>query len=267
MSFTNAWGRHEHESRDDWFYCQYQSFTNNMCSFEEFLCRKWFIATATMMVRSNIIIVSRLYAFALGGDFVIQLSAGAQGPFVYLDEVCAVNRRHAGGVSYRMGKCTEDLYTHGYPNYVWVLWVFSQCVSLDERAFRARDEKVKDTLREMVRYLLRKETGRSVPAAVHVEAEIVRTLETNRPAEAAETSLEVGGSLRSVTSNTVSEEIRAYYRAQTRSFAEARNVRQLIEIAAGLVKSRTLSVFEFTKTFGLASVVLLNAWRVRHSDK
>ncbi len=123
LTFHNAWMRHE-DSRKDYFINH--GLNKEEFDFRDLVPRGWFIATASMICRTKLVIFPKMFAFTVGGDLVVHLNLSLQGPVRYLNFVGSVYRIHEKGVSNSFNKRGNHLHEKILPDRFWVYWLFGR---------------------------------------------------------------------------------------------------------------------------------------------
>jgi glycosyltransferase involved in cell wall biosynthesis len=131
LVFHNAWVKHD-DSRLDYFINQ--NLPQERFTLDDIIERNWFIATASMVFRSDKFDYPGCLSFTKGGDMVIQMSSCLHGDAVFHNEVASVYRRHDGGVSHEFWQLGDFHFHTLLPNHIWTFWIFGARVADDRHA-------------------------------------------------------------------------------------------------------------------------------------
>lgn len=83
---------------------------NHYPSTEDIIIRHWFIATASLFYRNNIITFPSWTNGIINGDYLLELLLAREGKFYYMDDVMAVYRQEGQGISTTLNSHKTDLY-------------------------------------------------------------------------------------------------------------------------------------------------------------
>ncbi len=126
LVFHNCWVRYVDSTKD---YLMNQNLGKDRFTIDDVLSMDWFIATASIMIRTIHLSIPECLRFSHGGDIIMHMMAALNGEIRYLDEVGGVYRRHSGGVSDPFWTNPRLYIEELAPNQIWVLWVFDKQVS------------------------------------------------------------------------------------------------------------------------------------------
>ncbi|MCC5917293.1 MAG: glycosyltransferase [Cryomorphaceae bacterium] len=103
MSTHNAWIKYEYIKKDDELFNEFGKFEKAIFNFEDVL-NKWFIPSASMVVRRNVIDnLPDWFKTVYNGDWTLQLLASLSGEIHYLDDAMCVYRRNDKSLSFKVG--------------------------------------------------------------------------------------------------------------------------------------------------------------------
>ncbi|MBD2209700.1 glycosyltransferase [Nostoc linckia FACHB-104] len=120
ICFHNAWVKHT-ESKNDYF--MNSNINKDVFDITDIIKLDWFIATASMVFRNNIIELPDWLDNLMVADMPLQLLLSEHGKFKYLDEVMSVYRRHENGINVWF---SQHYYTKVIPNKILMYSYFHE---------------------------------------------------------------------------------------------------------------------------------------------
>lgn len=97
---------------------------NNYPTTEDIINRRWFIATASLMFRNNVITLPDWFLTVVNGDYALELLLAQKGKFYYMDDVMAVYRQHKDSSSAYLNSKTIFLYSKLIELYKYLINVY-----------------------------------------------------------------------------------------------------------------------------------------------
>ena len=118
LCFHNTWVMHPSLSSKDFFL----NHGNEQKSFylNDIINKQWFISTSSILCCKKALEGGNTLNFSRSGDIVIQVLAACRGSIIFLDDVCSVYRRHAGGVAFAWHKNEKFSKEKMRPNHFWI---------------------------------------------------------------------------------------------------------------------------------------------------
>ena len=82
----------------------------NYPTIEDIVSKKWFIATASLMFRNNVITLPNWFINVVNGDYALELLLAVKGDFYFMHDIMSVYRHHEASVSSDLNKRKIYLY-------------------------------------------------------------------------------------------------------------------------------------------------------------
>lgn len=234
LVFHNAWVSNDN-SKDDYFQCR--GFDREEATLRDIIEREWFIATGSIVHRRNNKTFDRLLNFSFGGDFVLLLSAAAQGPLRYIDKGWSVYRKHGGGLSETVSLSLAVFHERLRINHVWIFTVLREELPL-ANCDQSLDRRITGLLCGVARYKLEREACASLKVS-DVERYLESCLEKEKPLSV-ELPSESQRRLRHLSRGAALQAVAGHLSDGVQAFARRGDARSVVK---GLRESRASGAF------------------------